>query len=37
VTVDVQSTAHAPLLNPILAKESRPIALECSRYDTTLT
>jgi penicillin amidase len=36
VTVDVQSTAHGPLLNPILAKESRPIALKWSLYDTTL-
>jgi len=36
VTVDVQSTAHGPLLNPILGKESRPIALKWSLYDTTL-
>jgi penicillin G amidase len=33
--VDVQQTNHGPLLNPILAKETRPIALKWSLYDTT--
>jgi penicillin amidase len=37
VTVDVQSTAHGPLLNPILARESRPIALKWTLYDPALT
>ena len=36
VTVDVQSTAHGPLLNPILTKETRPIALKWTLYDPTL-
>jgi penicillin amidase len=36
VLVDVQSTAHGPLLNPILPKETRPIALKWTLYDTTL-
>jgi penicillin amidase len=36
VVVDVQSTAHGPLLNPILPKESRPIALKWTLYDPTL-
>ena len=36
VLVDVQSTAHGPLLNPILPKEARPIALKWTLYDTTL-
>jgi penicillin amidase len=36
VTIDVQSTAHGPLLNPLFAKETRPIALKWSLYDPTL-
>ena len=36
VTLDVQSTAHGPLLNPILAKDTRPIALKWTLYDPTL-
>jgi penicillin amidase len=36
VQLDVQSTAHGPLLNPILPKETRPIALKWTLYDTTL-
>jgi penicillin amidase len=34
--LDVQSTAHGPLLNPILAKETRSIALKWTLYDATL-
>jgi penicillin amidase len=36
VLLDVESTAHGPLLNPILPKETRPIALKWTLYDTTL-
>lgn len=36
VTVDVQSTAHGPLLNPLFKKESRPIALKWTLYDPAL-
>ncbi|MGO9937413.1 MAG: penicillin acylase family protein [Terracidiphilus sp.] len=36
VTLDVQSTAHGPLLNPILTGESRPIALKWTLYDPLL-
>jgi penicillin amidase len=36
VTLDVQLTAHGPLLNPILEKETRPIALKWTLYDPTL-
>jgi penicillin G amidase len=36
VLLDVQTTAHGPLLNPILPKETRPIALKWTLYDTTL-
>jgi penicillin amidase len=36
VKLDVQSTEHGPLLNPILAGESRPIALKWPLYDPTL-
>ena len=36
VALDVLSTAHGPLLNPILPKESRPIALKWTLYDPTL-
>ena len=34
VTVDVQSTAHGPLLNPLFTRERRPISLKWSLYDT---
>ena len=36
VAVDVESTGHGPLLNPILQKESRAIALKWTLYDSTL-
>jgi penicillin amidase len=36
VLLDVQSTAHGPLLNPILSRETRSIALKWTLYDTTL-
>jgi penicillin amidase len=36
VTVDVQETAHGPLLNPILKNETRPIALKWTLYDPAL-
>ena len=36
VELDVQSTAHGPLLNPLLSKETRPIALRWSLYDASL-
>ncbi|MGA2085313.1 MAG: penicillin acylase family protein [Terracidiphilus sp.] len=36
VTLDVQLTGHGPLLNPILPKEKRPIALKWTLYDPTL-
>jgi penicillin amidase len=36
VTVDVQSSEHGPLLNPMFAKEKRPIALKWTLYDTAL-
>jgi penicillin amidase len=36
VVLDVQLTAHGPLLNPILEKETRPIALKWTLYDTSL-
>jgi penicillin amidase len=36
VTLDVQSTDHGPLLNPIFTKETRPIALKWTLYDPTL-
>ena len=36
VTLDVQETAHGPLLNPILKNETRPIALKWTLYDPTL-
>ncbi len=36
VSVDVQSTAHGPLLNPLFTRETRPIALKWSLYDGTL-
>jgi penicillin amidase len=37
VLLDVQSTAHGPLLNPILPKENRPIALKWTLYDPALS
>jgi penicillin amidase len=36
VKLDVESTAHGPLLNPIFTKETRAIALKWTLYDTTL-
>ena len=36
VTLDVQFTAHGPLLNPILTKETRPIALRWTLLDASL-
>jgi penicillin amidase len=36
VTLDVQSTAHGPLLNPLFPKEKRPIALKWTLYDPSL-
>ena len=36
VALDVKSTAHGPLLNPILEKETRPIALKWTLYDPAL-
>ncbi|HVZ84350.1 MAG TPA: penicillin acylase family protein [Terracidiphilus sp.] len=36
VTVDVRMTAHGPLLNPMLPKETRPIALAWTLYDPSL-
>jgi penicillin G amidase len=36
VAVDVQSTGHGPLLNPILPHESRSIALHWTLYDPAL-
>jgi penicillin amidase len=36
VTLDVQSTAHGPLLSPIFTKEKRPIALKWTLYDPSL-
>ena len=36
VVVDVQLTAHGPLLNPILPKETRAIALKWTLYDPAL-
>ncbi len=36
VAVDVKSTAHGPLLNPMLRKETRPIALAWTLYDPAL-
>jgi penicillin G amidase len=36
VQLDVQSTAHGPLLNPIFTKETRPIALKWTLYDPSL-
>jgi penicillin amidase len=36
VQLDVQSTTHGPLLNPMFTKETRPIALKWTIYDTAL-
>jgi penicillin amidase len=36
VAVDVQFTAHGPLLNPMLTKETRPISLKWTLYDPSL-
>jgi penicillin amidase len=36
VAVDVESTGHGPLLNPILPRETRAIALKWTLYDSTL-
>jgi penicillin amidase len=36
VELKVESTAHGPLLNPLLRNESRPIALKWTLYDATL-
>jgi penicillin amidase len=36
VLLDVQFTEHGPLVNPILEKETRPIALKWTLYDPTL-
>jgi penicillin amidase len=36
VILDVQSTTHGPLLNPLLTKEPRPISLKWTLYDPTL-
>ncbi len=36
VLLDVQSTEHGPLLNPMFTKETRPIALKWTLYDLTL-
>jgi penicillin G amidase len=37
LTLDVKFTDHGPLINPLFEKESRPIALEWTLYDPTLT
>lgn len=36
VALDVQLTNHGPLLNPILSRENRPIALKWTLYDNSL-
>ncbi|MGA2167103.1 MAG: penicillin acylase family protein [Terracidiphilus sp.] len=36
VELDVQSTEHGPLLNPLFTKETRPIALKWTLYDPAL-
>jgi len=36
VKVDVQLTAHGPLLNPIFKRENRPIALHWTLYDPAI-
>jgi penicillin amidase len=37
VTVDVQSTAHGPLLNPIFTREEPPVSLKWTLYDSTIS
>ena len=37
VSLDVQLTAHGPLLNPILKHENRPISLKWAMYDTSVS
>jgi penicillin amidase len=36
IVVDVQSTAHGPLMNPVLASGDPPLALKWTLYDSTL-
>lgn len=36
VTVDLQLTAHGPLLNPLFTREQRPIALKWTIYDASM-
>jgi penicillin amidase len=36
VSLDVSFTAHGPLLNPMLTKDSTPLSLHWTLYDTTL-
>jgi len=36
VNLDVQSTSHGPLLNPLFTKETRPLALKWTLYDPAL-
>jgi penicillin amidase len=36
VVLDLEATAHGPLLNPIFTKEKRPIALKWTLYDPAL-
>jgi len=36
VPLDIQLTAHGPLLNPIFKRETRPIALHWTLYDSAL-
>ena len=36
VQLDLQSTAHGPILNPLFPKETRAIALKWTLYDPTL-
>ena len=36
VTLELESTGHGPLLNPLFKREKRPIALEWTLYDASL-
>jgi penicillin amidase len=36
VSLDVNFTAHGPLINPLLTKDSTPLSLRWTLYDTTL-
>src|SRR5580658_3819659 len=36
VTLDVQSTEHGPLMNPLFTREMRPFTLKWTLYDPTL-